>query len=156
MRWVQGVYVRGVRREIKIVIYHIVSILYLYLNSLSDIRYKKISIWLSLVFGGVGVIINLIFKQYSVQSIILAISIGALVVFLSKITRGAIGLGDGIVIMVLGVYTGVTNNLSAVLYGFLISAILAIVLLGLKRVKRKDSLPFVPCLFIGYLITLAL
>lgn len=137
-------------------IYKVLSFLYLSINSLSDIRYKKISLFVSVLFGIAAILVNIIIRQYSLLSLILAVVLGGIIMLVSKITKGAIGIGDGIVLMVLGLYTGIYINLTVLFYGFLVSALMSILLLSLKRVRKKDSLPFVPCLLVGYLITLVL
>lgn len=108
------------------------------------------------IFGIIGVMLNIIFTQYSLFSLIGGAFFGIIIIILGKITNEAIGIGDGIVVIILGVFTGAGYNLSILFFAFLISAIISIILLTLKKLKRKDSIPFVPCLFIGYLITLAL
>jgi prepilin signal peptidase PulO-like enzyme (type II secretory pathway) len=46
--------------------------------------------------------------------------------------------------------------LSAMLVGSVVAALVSIALLALKRIKRKDSIPMIPFLYAGMLVTLFL
>ena len=65
--------------------------------------------------------------------------IGMIFIGISKITREAIGYGDSLAILILGIYLGVWGLLE--------------VLLGCVTMRRKKSLafPFYPFLTVGYL-----
>ena len=76
--------------------------------------------------------------------------IGMIFIGISKITREAIGYGDSLAILILGIYLGVWGLLEVLATSFFILGILA---LGCVTLRRKKSLafPFYPFLTVGYL-----
>lgn len=133
-----------------------VSIIFLAINCATDIKSKKISLILSVVFGVFGVIMNITVGSQSGYSVCLGTLLGIFLILLSKITKEAIGMGDGLVVSVLGIFNGGTRSLSTLLYAFMVSSVISILLLSIKKVSRKEKLPFIPCLLAGYLIVLIL
>ena len=69
---------------------------------------------------------------------------------IGMITREAIGYGDSLAILILGIYLGVWGLLEVLATSFFILGILA---LGCVTLRRKKSLafPFYPFLTVGYL-----
>jgi len=74
-----------------------------------------------------------------------------LVYFISK--RG-LGGGDVKFMAAAGLYLGLNGVLPVMLYGSVLSAIVGIALILLKRLGRKDAMPLAPFLYIGILITM--
>jgi len=77
---------------------------------------------------------------------------GALVLLLAFATKESIGMGDGLMLCVLGMFCGWRRCLAAFGMALVLSAILSIVLLVFKRVGRKTEVPFLPSLFGGFLL----
>ena len=71
-------------------------------------------------------------------------------IYRNQITREAIGYGDSLAILILGIYLGVWGLLEVLATSFFILGILA---LGCVTLRRKKSLafPFYPFLTVGYL-----
>lgn len=69
------------------------------------------------------------------------------------ISRKGLGGGDVKFIAAAGLYIGLSGVLSAILYGTMAAALTALILLLLKKIGRKDSIPLAPFLYIGILIT---
>jgi leader peptidase (prepilin peptidase)/N-methyltransferase len=67
-------------------------------------------------------------------------------------TGGKIGMGDGILLCVTGIGLGFWNNLELFGVALFLAAVLSIILMILRVVDRKKSIPFIPFLFAGYLI----
>jgi leader peptidase (prepilin peptidase)/N-methyltransferase len=135
-------------------IYHIVTLAFLTVNSITDLKNKRVYLVVSVAFAIAGIIVNIIFRRHSLISILLSLGIGVILIIISKVTREAIGMGDGIIILVLGVLNGAYENLLISLYGFLISFLVSAFLLITRKFGRKDKIPFIPCLLAGYIITL--
>ena len=131
-----------------------VWIVYLTCLSLIDIRTRKIPIWL-LSAGGVMAIVMQIWKSLKGASIspILIVSgatVGIVFLGISKITREAFGYGDGIVILILGICLGLWDLLIVLMISFLGASLIAILLLVWNKGAKKQSMPFIPFLCIGY------
>lgn len=71
------------------------------------------------------------------------------------LSRGrALGFGDVKFGIFLGLMLGLTNGLFALIISFIIGALVALVLLVLKKKKIGDQVPFAPLLVLGVLITI--
>ena len=55
---------------------------------------------------------------------------------------------------VAGLYLGFGGVLPAMLYGSVLSALTALVLIALKKIKPRDSIPLVPFLYVGMMLTM--
>ncbi|MBQ8548169.1 MAG: prepilin peptidase [Lachnospiraceae bacterium] len=77
---------------------------------------------------------------------------GALVVVLAFVTKESIGMGDGLMLCVLGMFCGWRRCLAAFGLALVLSAVLAIVLLVCRRAGRKTEIPFLPGLFGGFFL----
>ena len=77
---------------------------------------------------------------------------GLLLLGVSVCTKESIGLGDGMVLLVLGMFCGARRAVAILGMALVLAAVLAMVLLILKRAGRKTELPFLPCLCGGYLL----
>lgn len=119
-------------------------------NSIYDWKYKKIS----LPVTGIGLLVTiaiLIFSsQYTWKNAISGMSVGIFIIICSFLTRGQIGIGDGIISCFIGTGCGFFENLNILFCAFTLAAIVSAVLLIRKKVKKKTRIPFVPFLFIGY------
>lgn len=124
------------------------------LCSLEDVKYRRLTVIYILMFGIVGVILHMFAPVCSIYSILWGMLLGIVLILISIATRGSLGLGDGILLVVTGVYLGGYENLQLFLYGLLLSALCSLGLLVLKRKKRKDEIAFVPFLLLSYFLLL--
>lgn len=72
------------------------------------------------------------------------------------ISRQSIGFGDVKLFAVIGITTGFTCTFSTLFISLIVSAIVGLIMLISKKMTKKDSMPFAPCVLIGYLTTLFL
>lgn len=68
------------------------------------------------------------------------------------ISHGSMGAGDVKLALVMGLYLSGEYVVGAVLYGCIAGAVFSIVQLIRKKLTRKDTIPFVPFLFLGLII----
>ena len=78
------------------------------------------------------------------------------IVFLAVylISRRGLGGGDVKLMAVAGLYLGFGGVLPAMLYGSVLSALTALVLIARKKIKPRDSIPLVPFLYVGMMLTM--
>lgn len=74
----------------------------------------------------------------------------------SLITRGALGFGDVKLFGIIGLTGGSFCTYSVLLVSLVVSAVVSIVNLARKKMGRRDSFPFGPCIAIGLFIVLLL
>jgi len=77
---------------------------------------------------------------------------GGLFLLVYLISRKGLGGGDVKFMAAAGLYLGFAGTIPAILYGTLTAALTGGVLILLKKIKRKDTIPLVPFLFIGIII----
>lgn len=141
------------------------SILYAILVSAAMIDYKLKIIPNYLVLIGlstrVAIYLIEIFLLDNIKQIVISDLLGFALGFgifavVSVITRQALGFGDAKLFAVIGLTLGPFGTYSVMFTSVLVSAMVSIVLLIFKNKSRKDSIPFGPCIYIGYILTLLL
>jgi leader peptidase (prepilin peptidase)/N-methyltransferase len=88
----------------------------------------------------------------SVVDRILGLSLGLGVVLLSKATGGKIGIGDGLALSVTGMGLGFWSNMELFAIALSLAAVFSIGLIVFRKANRKKTIPFMPFLFIAYLL----
>ena len=119
-------------------------------NTWTDINERKVSL-LSILLAVIGGIFFHMWKKDPIWSIALAALIGFVFCFLSVITQGALGMGDGLTILTLGIWIGAQQLIFTVFFALFTSAVWSGILLVFFRKGRKTEIPFVPFLMSGYL-----
>lgn len=123
----------------------------LLLCGVQDAFKKKIYLWIILT-GALLVSICIPFcHTVSIPDRIGGLIIGAMVILISVVTSGKIGLGDGMLLCVTGLGLGFWGNLELFALALFLAAVLSIILLVLRLADRKKSIPFVPFLLLSYL-----
>ena len=89
----------------------------------------------------------------NLKNTLLGVEIGALVCGIAKLTEGSIGMGDGLLALLTGLYMGGIFTFLCLCFAFLFSAVAALYLIGVKKKGKKESLPFVPFMLAGYIMT---
>lgn len=77
---------------------------------------------------------------------------GILFLWISKITNEAIGYGDSLAILILGIYLGIWGLLEVLMTAFFILGIIGLTCVVIKRKKKGLAFPFYPFLTVGYLL----
>ena len=114
----------------------------------TDIRKKSVSIWHLLATGIAGAAFSLILGDVPWWSVPAGILLGGVFLLLTKITRGAIGYGDGAMIAFLGAWFGLGQTLSLLLMALILAAVWGGICLFRKK-GRKFRIPFAPFLAAG-------
>ena len=120
-----------------------------------DFKKKEVRVIPILMFGIVGMLLHLYAPTCSIRSVLLGCFLGAAIMAFSCLSRGSIGMGDGILLAVTGVYLGGEGNLELFLTGLAFAAAWSLAMLALKKKKGKDEIAFVPFLLISYVTMLA-
>jgi len=78
---------------------------------------------------------------------------GGLFLLVYFISRKGLGGGDVKFMAAAGLYLGFAGTIPAILYGTVLAALTGLILICLRKIGRKDTMPLVPFLFIGIVIT---
>ena len=81
---------------------------------------------------------------------------GGLFILVYLISRKGLGGGDVKFMAAAGLYLGFYGVIPAMFLGSILAALTVLVLLLLKRIKRKDTIPLTPFLSIGMIVAVLL
>lgn len=120
--------------------------------SCQDILHRKILIRWLVYFAIVGILCWMIIIKEPVTMLILGIIPGFVLLIFSVLSHGSIGIGDGILLMALGIYLGVVSTVRIIVYAVFLSAFYALFLYFGKKKGRDYEMPFVPFLLVAFLV----
>ena len=131
-------------------------ILFLILCSIQDIREKRISLKLLIVFGSIFFIVSILFEEMRLEQRIHNLFPGLAALLISFLTKEQIGYGDAACLIILGSVISAVTLLNAIMGGLILLSICSVVLLAGKRANRKSTLPFIPFLSTGIALQIVL
>lgn len=123
---------------------------FLGVNTWTDIRKKQVSMAAVVVFA-VSVLAWEFYAGGISWRFLFPVGIGCFFLAVSLMTRGALGMGDGCLLMALGLGLDIGEFLTVLCVGLLCCALWAIGLLAVCRKGRNTEIPFVPFLLLGYI-----
>jgi prepilin signal peptidase PulO-like enzyme (type II secretory pathway) len=134
-------------------VYGIWTGLFLLICSITDLKEKKIYSPICFLNAFVGLIVNFITQNIPWTEIFLGIMLGGVFFCISVFTKESIGKGDAIVIFALGSINGIKESFEILVWALMLCAVISTVCLAIKKIRLKNSIPFIPFLFAGAVIT---
>lgn len=122
------------------------SLIFLARLAAGDIREKRISVCMVLFFALFAILYRIFTRQFLWNEIGGCLLPGGVLLLLAFLTKEAIGYGDGMTVLALGLWTGGWFALAVVCIGIMLSGGFGIICL-LRR--RTEPVPFVPFLLLG-------
>ena len=119
-----------------------------------DYKEKSIYLYLPIVAGVIGVLLHIFFWEHDLPDMLLGAAIGGCVLLIAWVSKESIGAGDGIMLMVSGIYLGFWENLELFFTALLLVGVLALFLMVVKKKRRDYRVPFLPFLLVAYLFQL--
>lgn len=138
-------------------------LVYLAIESHRDIKEREISVKNTIWFAVIAMIQKAgmyIFQSTDmtagvvVLNLLAALLPGAGLLLLGRITRQSIGYGDGLLLLICGLYLGGKEACVLFVTGLLVLFPVSLGLLISGQAQRKTQLPFAPCLLAAYLLWL--
>lgn len=126
------------------------TVVFLAMNSWLDIRRKEISLLLTVVYAGCGIIYSIL-QGRKIQDVLIPAGIGILFLAAGLISRGAIGAGDCWILLALGALLDTETYIRMLCIGFFLAAFWSGILLVIRRKSRKTEIPLMPFLLAGYI-----
>ena len=126
------------------------TVVFLAMNSWLDIRRREISLLLTVVYAGCGIIYSIL-QGRKIQDVLIPAGIGILFLEAGLISRGAIGAGDCWILLALGALLDTETYIRMLCIGFFLAAFWSGILLVIRRKSRKTEIPLVPFLLAGYI-----
>ena len=126
------------------------TVVFLAMNSWLDIRRREISLFLTVVYAGCGIIYSIL-QGRKIQDVLIPAGIGILFLAAGLISRGAVGAGDCWILLALGALLDTETYIRMLCIGFFLAAFWSGILLVIRRKSRKTEIPLVPFLLAGYI-----
>lgn len=126
-------------------------IIFLILCDIQDIREKRLSVKMLVLFGGLFFALSFLMDKTPYEQRIYSLMPGTVALFLAFLTKEQIGYGDAVCLMILGAVMTGGRILRAVMAGLFLASVCSLTLLLGKKANRKTTLPFLPFLTVGVL-----
>lgn len=127
----------------------------LFLSSLTDLYDRSVHDVVPLASGAAALLLRLLGGTGALVDGLLGVALGfAVIALLIALSRGGMGWGDGTLMAGTGAALGWKLTILALYLGFMIGGVVALLLIALGKVRRKDALPLVPFLALGSVVTL--
>lgn len=123
----------------------------LLIQGIWDIRTKEIPSWISIGLGSCSLFYSLC-SHREWESFGLALIPGVICLLVGFCTRQAVGYGDGILLCSLAMLYSLEELMGFLVIAFLCAGIVGLILLVVFHKSGKYELPFVPYLFIGWMM----
>lgn len=123
--------------------------IFLLFCSFQDIKEKRISVKMLVLFGGLFLVSSLLWDEISIEERAYNLLPGMVAFLLAFLTKEQIGYGDAACLAVLGNVISGTILFGAVMGGLVSLSVCSMILLTGRKADRKTTLPFLPFLTIG-------
>ena len=123
--------------------------------TVQDVRKKQISIWIAVAFAVGGIALYIWKNPFTLQELSGGMALGGILLVLAFLTRESIGMGDGLLLVVTGLYLGFWENLWLILGALGLASLASLVLVVVHKKGRTYEMPFVPFMLISYVVMVA-
>lgn len=133
---------------------NVALLIFLAVVAYQDWKEKQINVYVLLAAALAGGVLQVGVRRSSIWDILLGICVGVMVLILAWATRGSIGAGDGMLLMVSGIFLGFWRNISMFMTALAMVGAVALFMITVKKKGRNYRLPFAPFLLAAYLFQL--
>ena len=128
----------------------------LVIEAVKDFRKKEVNIPVLGILVAAAIVMIFLEKDISVLNAIIGLAEGLLLILVSVMTKGQIGMGDGLLLAACGLMLGGKDNMVMFFFACLSSAIVSVLIMIIKKADKKTTIPFVPFMIPGFLIMVLL
>ena len=121
--------------------------------SVIDIHFRRIPVDILVMASIAALVYQGITRQADLWMAAGGAGVGILFLLVSKVTREGFGYGDSWAILALGIYLGLWGVLDVLAGTFCLLAAASLICLTAKKKSRKHTIPFIPFLAAGYLLS---
>lgn len=133
-------------------LYTIWIILFLVVCTVTDIKERRISLWFCIA-NTIGMfVIHIICRDYNVWNIAGGILIAGVFFCISKFSKEAIGMGDVLMIMTIGIVGGVVYIIEMLFWSFIVCLVFSGVGVIWGKLNLKSKIPFAPFMLMGSIV----
>ena len=124
------------------------------LGAYQDWKEQQIHILLPVAAGLLGVFLWLERPQFTLEELAGGVGIGMELLLTAWLSQGQVGAGDGVMIVVCGIFLGFWKNLELFFTALMFAALAALCLIIIKKKRRDYRMPFLPFVLAAYLVQL--
>ena len=122
------------------------------ISAYQDYRKRKINVYFLLTGGIIGLLFHLYSMEFGIIEILFGMGIGIMILLYGFLLGGGVGLADGMILIVSGIFLGFEKNLEVFIAGLFLVGITSLFLSVIKKKGRTYRIPFAPFLLVGYLV----
>lgn len=126
----------------------------LFVNAVSDIRRKQVCLLLMIWPVPVFCYLEHRCGQGWRENFVLSLFVIVLLLGLRYVTGNQIGAGDAIMLGVTNLALGFWYNCMLLILSLALACVWGGILLAFRKAGKRTEIPFVPCMFLGYLLVL--
>ncbi len=128
----------------------ICTVVFLLTSGWLDRKKHEISLCLTGIYALTGIVYS-IAEGRPAEDLLVPVGLGILFLAMSLLTRGDMGMGDGWLLLSLGMMLETGEYMGTIFGGMLLASIWAVILLLVFKKNKKTEIPLIPFLFLGYL-----
>ena len=129
----------------------VLEFLFLAIGTFFDIKDRELPVPFFVCFGILAVAARLFSRDLKKENLLLGVCAGALFVIAGWITKESIGYGDGMGLMILGIFEGWPGMIPVVVGAFLLSGVYGMWKLFRCGESLVEEFPFYPFLLISFM-----
>ena len=120
----------------------------------NDWKKQQIPLVIPCLAGMLGLILQMVGMNIKLSDCLAGTIVGILCLIISRCTGESIGYGDGVIFLFTGVFLGFWENVNLFLTTLVLSGLIALFLILIKKKGRKDRMPMAPLIFVAYVLNL--
>ena len=117
-------------------------------NGIQDLRKKEIYLLPTVLAGIMGIVWQLAWRKTTVWFLLLGCVPGIFMLGVGRATQGKLGLGDGVIVLTMGIWLGMYETWFLLAAGLLMASAAGAV--WMLRKSHKKEMAFVPFLLMAY------
>jgi len=122
------------------------------ISSIEDLKTKKVSGMYLIGFALLAVYLQIRHIHLPLASVLGGAAIGFVFMGITILRMDAMGLGDGMVLIIVGIFLGFRQSVEVMIIAIFLVAIYALFLVVIRKKDRKTEIAFIPFLFISFLL----
>lgn len=127
---------------------------FLTLFSVEDVRKKELDFMPIVGFLLIGIWFQAFVGKLPFPEIAGGAFLGVCLLAIGKLSKEAVGYGDGLLFLATGIYLGMWENLQLLWSSLWIAFLFSAVQMLVRKKDKKEEIPFVPFVWFSYLIHL--
>lgn len=131
-------------------VFEIWGFLFLLFCGTIDLKTKKVYQSLCIINYGLANAIKLFINKVDLDSVAGGLILCGMLFIISLVTKEAIGQGDVLILLALSGILNVITTMQIFFMALILCSVFSLAMLLKRKVRGKDTVPFVPFLFVGY------